>query len=296
MSKVRNLLLIILIIISASCTDGSKDAANNEGTNLASIAVPDSRSGYRSEEYFSRIRDGKVTVGEEDVRESTFMLWSGRRSSNARVSYEWTEAVKFSEAKIYWYSDTSRIALPESVKISYLDNEDYILIDSIPGSEIGADKISMFSFDPIQTNGLRLEVTNREGKMSAISEWEVISYEDVDYTPIVTAGIDRTVIKGGKTYLSAGYRSVSDVEKTRWKKISGPGKVSFEDNEAQVTSASFTEPGDYVLEFTAKSGKLTGGSKLDVTVVNGPPDKRLDVVYTRKYKIDNQLWNARAKA
>ncbi len=52
----------------------------------------------------------------------------------------------------------------------------------------------------------------------------------------------------------------------------------------------------YVLKLTAGEGKLTSSSTLTVNVVDPPPKDRLDVVYTKNYRIDSPLWNARAKA
>ena len=41
---------------------------------------------------------------------------------------------------------------------------------------------------------------------------------------------------------------------------------------------------------------LSSTSELTVKVTSPPPPERLDVVYTKRYKIDSPLWNARAKA
>lgn len=132
------------------------------------------------------------------------------------------------------------------------------------------------------------------------------------------AGVDRVVVLPGKTYLRgwAGYgepphedrrRRRSEVDSTppaptgptptvRWSKRSGPGRVSFADRAALVTSATFTTPGVYVLELTADNGETTSSSTLTVKVELPPPAKQLDVVHTRTYSIDSPLWNHRAKA
>ncbi len=54
--------------------------------------------------------------------------------------------------------------------------------------------------------------------------------------------------------------------------------------------------GTYVLKLTANNGETEVSSTLTVKVGNPPPKDRLDVVYTKKYKIDNPLWNSRIKA
>jgi hypothetical protein len=113
---------------------------------------------------------------------------------------------------------------------------------------------------------------------------------------VVIAGVDRDVMTGGKTYLSGVTRSVMPVNKTVWTKTSGPGKVEFNNADSAIATAVFSVPGDYVLSLTATEGSLSSISSLKVIVHQPPVARRLDVVYTKKYKIDSKLWGERAKA
>jgi len=81
-----------------------------------------------------------------------------------------------------------------------------------------------------------------------------------------------------------------------WSKQSGPGTVAFANAAAPVTTATFSAVGDYVLELTAGTGPLSASSTLAVKVIPPPPEKHLDPVDTKTYKIDSPLWNSRAKA
>src|SRR6218665_415045 len=117
------------------------------------------------------------------------------------------------------------------------------------------------------------------------------------YLPPIDAGPDRSVMLNGKTYLSAIIRSKELLAKPLlWAKLSGPGKVSFSDDRSQKSTATFSAAGEYMLSFTAGSGDMAKKSVLKVKVLSPPPPKRLDVVYTRRYKIDSKLWNDRAKS
>ncbi|MEO8596618.1 MAG: beta-L-arabinofuranosidase domain-containing protein [Candidatus Solibacter sp.] len=134
------------------------------------------------------------------------------------------------------------------------------------------------------------------------------------------AGIDRVTILPGKTYLR-GWAGYGDPPRPRgsfgaprqqvaadapapqgptpvvsWNKVSGPGEVTFADPKALITTANFKTPGAYVLKLTATSGQAAASSTLDVVVETAPPLKQLDAVYTKNFKIDSPLWNARAKA
>src|SRR6516225_5305844 len=87
------------------------------------------------------------------------------------------------------------------------------------------------------------------------------------------AGVDRVVVLPGKTYLRAwagygdpprpGPRRPQAADSTppapsgppptvRWRKRSGPGAVTFADERALTTNASFSETGVYVIELTAE--------------------------------------------
>ena len=81
-----------------------------------------------------------------------------------------------------------------------------------------------------------------------------------------------------------------------WTKDSGPGEVKFADAKALITTATFSTPGAYVLRLTVDNGQSKDSSTLNVSVETPPPAKQLDAVYTKNFKINSPLWNARAKA
>src|SRR5260370_4121703 len=131
------------------------------------------------------------------------------------------------------------------------------------------------------------------------------------------AGIDRVTILPGKTYLRgwAGYGDPPRSNQNRgrqdppatpppagpaftamWAKDSGPGDVRFADAKALITRATFWTPGAYVLRLTVDNGQSKATSTLNVSVETPPPAKQLDAVYTKNFKIDSPLWNARAKS
>jgi hypothetical protein len=141
-----------------------------------------------------------------------------------------------------------------------------------------------------------LELDSADRGSSTLQEWLVYPSENsTPYPPVVIAGIDRDVIIGGKTFLSGTIKSVTPVSKTTWTKISGPGNVQFTNENFKEASAIFSVPGDYVLALNVTEGSQAASSTVKVKVHTPPPPKRLDVVYTRHYKIDSRLWNDRIK-
>src|SRR5262249_43973926 len=55
-----------------------------------------------------------------------------------------------------------------------------------------------------------------------------------------------------------------------WTQISGPGTTSFSDASSNVTSATFTVPGVYVLQLTASDSFADSSAQVTVTVNSAP--------------------------
>jgi uncharacterized protein len=132
------------------------------------------------------------------------------------------------------------------------------------------------------------------------------------------AGVDRVVMKHGRTYLNgwAGYGEPprrgragrgaaaappqpppsGPAPSTVWSKVSGPGAVTFADDKAAVTTATFSTPGTYVLQVAADNGETKAASTLTVQVELPPPATQLAPVVTRRHTITSPFWTSRTKA
>ena len=92
-------------------------------------------------------------------------------------------------------------------------------------------------------------------------------------------------------------RRVGPPPTVRWSKKSGPGRVTFADPAALITTATLERAGRLRPRVDgADSGGATASSTLTVKVETPPPAKQLDVVHMRKWSIDSTLWNHRMKA
>lgn len=127
------------------------------------------------------------------------------------------------------------------------------------------------------------------------------------------AGVDRVVMKHGRTYLNAwaGYGTPPRPGRTQraaaaatpagppprltWSKVSGPGTVRFADVNAASTTAEFSATGTYVLRATATNGETTATSDVRVKVELPPPVTQLTPVVTTRHTITSPLWAARTK-
>lgn len=89
--------------------------------------------------------------------------------------------------------------------------------------------------------------------------------------PIVTAGGDqivedtRTATLNGSVF-DDGLPAPSSQLIVNWDKIFGPGNVSFSNNNSAVTTATFDEPGTYILKLTVSDGELTRSDNVVVVI------------------------------
>jgi len=271
---------------------------NNQQTsstekNLAILSTPSGSMnfGFR----VSAINDGLTPTDSIDRR-----FRGNRRQRPATdqwFQYEWQSPVTTNEIALFFWDYYGELSLAQSYRIEYWNGSGYVTVQNPVGLGLINNQFNVTNFEKISTTKMRIVSDSALNFSFTVQEWKVLQAEgSPNVPPVVTAGIDRDVMVGGDTYLSGLVKSMTQSLKPIWKKQDGPGKVTFNNAKALTTSATFSTPGDYILKLTVKEGKVKSTSTLNVKVHNPPPDKRLDVVYTKNYKIDNPLWNDRAKA
>jgi len=218
-----------------------------------------------------------------------------QRPGVQRFVCSWENPVSIDETAVFWYNYDSLLKLPAAYRFSYWDGKNFVPVENPAGLGLANDEFNSTTFKEVSTTRLLIEIDSVQRNVPVILEWKVYkSKGSPQVAPVIQAGHDRSVIAGGKTYLSAVIRSTGPLKDTRWT-AEGPAPVEFADPEATVTTASFSAPGDYIITLTSRTGKMSSSSKLKVKALVPPENKRLDVVYTKRYKIDSPLWNARAK-
>ena len=217
--------------------------------------------------------------------------------TNMWIEYEWAQPVSTKEVAVYWWNYNGNVRLPEAYRFQYWDGTAFVPMKNASGYGVTNNQFNSTTFDEVKTTRIRIELDSADRGTATLLEWVVFKAENSPpVAPVVAAGGDRDVMVGGKTYLSGIVKSVTGVDKLEWSKVSGPGNVVFTDNNQKSAAASFSAPGTYVLSLKATEGPLSAASTLKVNVHQPPPPKRLDVVYTKRYKIDSKLWSDRAKA
>lgn len=283
---------IIFLIVMVTCSPAGHQE-RNQRKNLALVA--EAASSIRYSPSMDFLNDGLTPVTKVPVRQGSNR--PGQRLGSQWIEYKWSQPVTFGEVEVFWWDNSGSARLPGEYIIKYWNGSDFVPVGNPSGLGLENNRFNATTFDPVETSRLRLEMDSAERNPCPILEWKVIQTAGSrDHPLVVCAGPDRTVVKGGKTYLSGRIRSVTPLTKTEWKKKSGPGTVTFDNGREKSATAQFSETGDYILTLTAKEGSLTQVSELRVRVTPPPPEKRLDVVYTKRYRINSPLWNSRAKA
>jgi DUF1680 family protein len=264
--------------------------------NLASVATP-TTSYISGDTSVAALNDGFTPGNSRDNHRGSYGNWP--RTGTQWVEYDWSQPVSTKQIEVYWWDDHQGVRLPTACRVEFWDGKNFVAVNNPSGLGVEANQFNVTTFDEVKTPKLRLEMDGTDNFSTGILEWRVLdSGKSPEFPPKVRAGVDRDVMLDGKTYLSgsAKFLKPGKSAKVTWSKESGPGKVEFADAHTNITTATFSESGDYVLRLTAGKGKLGASSTLNVKVTTPPPAQRLDVVYTKPYKINNPLWSAKAKA
>jgi uncharacterized protein len=286
--KNTHLLIICLgfLLISPAC----QQTESSGERNLANVAEA---SGKRSRGVWVQgLNDGLTSS-----KEYPFVNFPSNWQKDWWIQYEWTQPVSTSKMDIFFWTYNGYLPFPAEYRITYWNGEDFVPVSNASASAPEDDRFNTVSFDKVETTRIRLEADSAILLIANVLEWKVYQAEDSpDHPMLVDAGGDRDVMLGGKTYLSGKIKTAGSLDKSIWRKESGPGNVVFENPKSPKTSAVFSETGEYILSLAGTSDKQRASSSIRVLVHQPPPEERLDVVYTKRYSIESPLWNKRAKA
>jgi len=281
-----------------SHADSSAQSSNSPAAANLAVVATSSSSSVSGDTRNEALNDGSNPRSSRGDRRGTYGNWP--RTGTQWVQYDWSQPISTKQIEVYWWDDQQGVRLPKASRLKYWDGKEFVLVANGDGLGVEGNKFNVTTFDEITTSKLRLEIDGDGEYFTGILEWRVLdSGKSPEFPPSAVAGVDRVVILGGKTYLEGAVKSLKPNSATslvKWSKVSGPGRVTFENANTNETTATFSKIGDYVLKLTAGKGKLSSSSTLNVKVEPPPPAERLDVVYTKRYSIENPLWNARAKS
>lgn len=212
------------------------------------------------------------------------------------MEYDWSAPVAINRVEAFWLND-GRHFLPPHCRLTYWNGETFVAAAGGRAEET-AERITL-AFGQLRTVRLRLEFLGERKHGIGILQWQAFAAGAAsDMPPAVDAGVERTLIVGGRTYLDGTARWLRDGPQhaVLWNRASGSGEVAFANPDATHTTAIATTPGDYTLQLVARGDSGMATSAFKLRVGKPPPQERLDVVYTTPYAITSPFWKARTKA
>ena len=287
-----SLWFLFAVLLAGAIVAGSLVAQTD--ANIALVARP-TTSYVSGDTSATALNDGIDPQRSEDRNRGSYGNWPRRNTQ--WVQYDWDTAVSTDKMDVYWWDDRRGVRLPSAARLLYWNGGEFVPVRTEETLEVAGNRYNRLNFDEVTTTKLRLEIDGNEQYSTGILEWKVYdSGKSPAFPPKVEADVDRTVVSGGKTYLDGLVKTVSGDCTVHWSKASGPGRVTFADASKLDTTATFTEPGDYVLRLAARQGDLSDSDTLSVQVIQGPPIENLRPVDTMPYQINSPLWDQRARA
>lgn len=266
--------------------------------NLAVVAKP-STSHVSGDTSLVALADEQEPRNSRDRHPGSYGNWP--RQGTQWVQYHWSLPIHTHGIDVYWWDDNRGVRLPAAARLMYWDGQIFKPVQSEQSLGVAGDQYNPLRFTPVITTQLRLEIDGNEQYSTGVLEWKVYDTgQSPPFAPQVTAGVDRSVVRNGCTYLEAQIKTLNKPDSPppscRWSKLSGPGWVTFADFEDLQTTAVFSETGTYVLQCRAETEGLSQTDTLQVRVIAGPPEQHLRPIDTTVYTIDSPLWSQRAKA
>lgn len=290
---------LTVLLIAGLISGAAFTSAAQVPVNLALVAKTSS-SYVSGDTRLDALNDGYDPRSSRDNRRGSYGNWP--RTGTQWVQYEWDRPIYTNKIDVYWWDDRAGVRLPKAHRLLYWDGKEFVPVKNAEGLGVEGNRYNTTTFEEVRTTKLRLEIDSDGQYSTGILEWKVYdSGRSPAFAPIADAGVDRVVLVGAKTYLDGTYKVLKadpngPQVQTGWRKNSGPGSVRFEDPHNAVTTATFSRPGRYMLEFSARLGDLIGKDAVQVQVIPRPALRPLEPLDPQPYKITSPLWKDRAKA
>jgi uncharacterized protein len=136
----------------------SKATASRDGVRPDTRALNDQREPKSSGDHSNR-----------------YLHWWPHKGTKEWVQYDFAKPAKVGGVEVYWFDDTGvgECRVPKSWQLLYRDQGEWKPVNHPSGYGCLADRYNVTTFDPVETDGLRLEVQLPENFSTGIHEWRV---------------------------------------------------------------------------------------------------------------------------
>lgn len=123
--------------------------------------------------------DGLEPASSGETPAANCHWWPRKGTADDWLQYSWDRPVSVSRARIYWFDDTGHgeCRLPKSYRLLYRRNAIWQPVKLWSNAfEVAKDKWIELSFDPVETDAMRIEVEMQPGWSAGVLEWQVFSH------------------------------------------------------------------------------------------------------------------------
>jgi DUF1680 family protein len=133
-----------------------------------------SASFCHSSDSLSAINDQIVPANSHDLSVPRHTFWN-HKGSKEWLQYDLAASARVDPVEVYWFDDrdTGGCWVPESWRLLYRDGGDWKPVTGASSFGTELDKFNRVTFDPIETDGLRIELRLREKRSGGVLEWRV---------------------------------------------------------------------------------------------------------------------------
>ena len=123
--------------------------------------------------YSGPINDGEAPASSGDS--TAYFDWWPRKGTTEWVEYALPKRATLSEVQVYWFDDTGRgeVRVPASWRVLYNDGAGWKPVEAAGAYGVDKDRFNTVTFKPVETSGLRLEVTMQKEWSAGLQEWRV---------------------------------------------------------------------------------------------------------------------------
>jgi DUF1680 family protein len=119
------------------------------------------------------INDGDDPRSSDD--EAAYFDWWPRRGTTEWIEYAFAKPATISQADVYWFDDTGRgqVRVPASWRVLYKRGDTWVPVETPGPYAVDRDRYNTIAFAPVETTGVRLEVTMQPEWSAGVQEWKV---------------------------------------------------------------------------------------------------------------------------
>jgi len=101
--------------------------------------------------------------------------WWPAKATNQWVQYDFVKSTRVSAVEVYWFDDTGigECRMPKSWQVLYRDKGEWKPVAHPSACGCEPNRYNRATFDPVQTDGLRLDVQMPERFSSGLLQWKV---------------------------------------------------------------------------------------------------------------------------